>query len=55
MNVQQLVSQLQTALGLSIVTGSITLQLHETELQAVKTETHQRIKPLDKSRTIQAQ
>lgn len=48
-DVQVLVSQLQEALGLSVICGSITLNLNESRLQSVKTETHQRIiKPVDR-------
>lgn len=52
MDVQALVSQLQEALGLQIVCGSIVLNLNESKLASVKTETYQRIeKPLDKTRS----
>lgn len=51
MDVQALVSQLQEALGVQIVCGSIVLNLNESKLSSVKTETYQRIaKELDKPR-----
>ena len=44
-DVQQLAAQLQSALGLSVVCGSVTLNFNNGDLQSVKTETHQRIAP----------
>lgn len=42
-DVQILVTQLQEALGLSVICGSITLNVNDSLLQSVKTETYQRI------------
>lgn len=50
-DIGELVAALQHALGLRVTCGSITLNLNESELQSVKTETFQRVaavKPLDK-------
>ena len=50
-DVQQLAAQLQQALGLSVVCGSVTLNFNNGDVQSVKTETYQRVpaeKPVDK-------
>jgi hypothetical protein len=44
-DVQHLVNQLQDALGLHIVCGSITLNLNQQAVQSVKTETYTRLQP----------
>lgn len=47
-----LVAELQTALGLRVVSGTISLNMNESKLQSVKTETYQRVTaapmPIDK-------
>lgn len=40
---QRIVRELQTALDISVVTGSITLNLHESELKNIRTETFQTV------------
>lgn len=42
-DVQTLVVQLQEALGLQIVCGSLTLNLNESKLSSYEAKTHQRI------------
>lgn len=44
-DIQQLVADLQAALGLRVTAGTISLNLNEGRLQSVKTETHMRIAP----------
>ena len=44
-DVRQLAAQIQQALGLSVVCGSLTLNFNNGDLQSVKTETYQRVKP----------
>lgn len=48
--IQKLVDDLQAALSLQVVTGTISLNLNERTLQSVKTETYTRVteKPVDK-------
>jgi len=49
-DVQAVFAELQRVLGLSLTCGSITLNVNESKLQSVKTETYQRVdqKPLDR-------
>ncbi len=42
-DIQAIVVQLQEALGLQISCGSIILNMNESKLQSVKTETYRRI------------
>jgi len=48
-DVQQLAAQLQAALGLSVVCGSVTLNFNNGDLESVRTETFRRVaKTVDK-------
>jgi hypothetical protein len=48
--IQALVNELQTALGVRIVAGTIVLNLNQGKLASFKTETYQRIEVLTISR-----
>lgn len=42
-SVQDLVQQLQRALGVQVICGTLSLNLNESQLQSFETRTHQRI------------
>lgn len=44
----RLVAQLQQALGLSVVCGTIALNVNEGRLQSIDVRTHARVTPIDK-------